>query len=255
MNAICFLFVIPDEITCKFASEINTHDIYFIIDDNNFSSQELKVKYPNINFIQIDDKICKNNGYINANSYWIPKTPTAWDKVFYYFCTLNKKYDNVWIIEEDVFIYNSDTFYNIDDKYKNYDLLVSSNNIKDENNKWLYWNLGENKIEEPQYHAMVCACRISKKLFECINNYVNTKKELFYIEIMINTIAMHNNLSINCPEELSTICPKPTNNRYRILNNKTKKLDWVTKDLPINIIKNFMYHPVKNIELHKIWRQ
>lgn len=38
MNAICFLFVVPDEITCQFASEIDNYDIYFIVDNNSLLS-------------------------------------------------------------------------------------------------------------------------------------------------------------------------------------------------------------------------
>lgn len=252
-NAICFMFVNPEHITCDFASKINTHDVYFMIDNNKLNLDDFQIKYPNIKFIQIDDQECKDKGFINANTWGIKKTPTTWDKIFYYFGLINMQYDNVWIVEEDVFIYNVDAFKNIDDKYIEEDLLVNQNISKEENNGWLYWNLGENKINAPLYHSMVCSCRISKKLFDLIRDYAENNKSLFYIEIMVNTIANKNNLLIKCPEELSTIYPKPTHNRYRNFD-KNGKMDWITKDLPDKIKKDFMYHPIKNIELHKNWR-
>ena len=50
-------------------------------------------------------------------------------------------------------------------------------------------------------------------------------------------------------EELSNIDPKPKeNNRYRHFINVRKI--WMTKTI-IDLKKNFLYHPVKNIELHE----
>ena len=101
---------------------------------------------------------------------------------------------------------------------------------------------------------MVCSCRISNCLFNKIKEYAINNNSLFYIEIMINTIANKFNLKILCPIELSTICPKPEKgNRYRVkLDNG--KMDWVSKELPKNIKNNYMYHPVKQLKLHLKWR-
>ena len=43
----------------------------------------------NIEFIKIDDNEFFNSGYKNSNCC-IKKNPSAWDKVFYYFCKINK---------------------------------------------------------------------------------------------------------------------------------------------------------------------
>ncbi len=34
---------------------------------------------------------------------------SAWDKALYYFSSVNTDYDNVWIVEEDVFVSLSET--------------------------------------------------------------------------------------------------------------------------------------------------
>ena len=254
-NAICLLVVNPSTIMCDFLKNIKTHHIYMIVDNNEYDLTEFKEKYFNINFIQIDDHVCSSEGFVNANTWGIKKTPTAWDKVFYYFGVKNVTYDNVWILEEDVFVRNNLAFKNLDNLYPEEDLLVSKNHRKTEDSKWLYWNFGEGKIDTHLYHSMVCSCRVSNKLFEKIKKYADENKTLFYIEIMINTIANKYKLNISCPNELSTIGPKPEKGkRYRVkLDNG--KWDWVSSELPKNIKENYMYHPVKKIQLHRDWRK
>jgi hypothetical protein len=96
---------------------------------------------------------------------------------------------------------------------------------------------------------MVCCCRISNKLFEEIGKYVEEKGELFFIETMINTIANHKKLIIKVVEEFENIIPKAQlGNRYRQFLNG--KIIWMTKSIP-NLKENYLYHPVKNIELQE----
>jgi hypothetical protein len=52
---------------------------------------------------------------------------------------------------------------------------------------------------------MVCACGISKKLLKAIDKYVQQKNELFYIEVMFNTLAHHNKLKVKDVFELKSI--------------------------------------------------
>jgi hypothetical protein len=99
---------------------------------------------------------------------------------------------------------------------------------------------------------MVCCCRISNKLFAEIGKYVEEKGELFFIETMINTIANHKNLIIKEVEEFEDIIAKARlGNRYRHFSNG--KIIWMTKSIP-NIRENYLYHPVKNIELQEASR-
>jgi len=53
-------------------------------------------------------------------------------------------------------------------------------------------------------------------------------------------------------EEFEDIIDKPSiGNRYRYFSNG--KIIWMTKSIP-NIKENYLYHPVKNIELQEISR-
>ena len=83
---------------------------------------------------------------------------------------------------------------------------------------------------------MVCACRMSKQLLFLIFDYADKYKELFFLEAMFPTIAITNNLLCESPEELNTIIYRH-NWRYKEMNK-------------LNI-----FHPIKNIELHKLLRE
>jgi hypothetical protein len=218
-----------------------------LCDDNNCNTN-----IQNIEFIKIDDNECFSSGFKNSNCC-IEKNPSAWDKVFNYFSKINpNNFDYVWILEDDVFVPNNDTFWNLDNKYGAADLLCRSNIYNSQINDWQLWQTANNKYDLPWYSSMVCCCRISNKLFTEIGKYVEEKGELFFIETMINTIANHKNLVIKKVEEFENIIAKaPLGNRYRHFSNG--KIIWMTKSIP-NIRENYLYHPVKNIELHEASR-
>jgi hypothetical protein len=243
-SAICLLCVKPNKIQIDFISKILNYKLFILCDDNNYD-----INYnSNIEFIKINDNECFENGYKNSNCC-IDKNPSAWDKVFYYFIKINpNKYNYVWILEDDVFIPNNDTFFNIDNKYGHADLLCKSN-YKYIANKDNIWYSATDKYELPWFLSMVCCCRISNQLFMEIGKYVQDKGELFFIETMINTIANHKNLIINDIEELQNIFAKPIEG-YRYRHFHQGKIIWMTKSIS-NIKKNFIYHPVKNIELQE----
>jgi hypothetical protein len=219
-----------------------------LCDDNNCDIDN----NTNIEFIKIDDTECFNNGFKNSNCC-VEKNPSAWDKVFYYFCKLNpNKYDYVWIVEDDVFVPNNDAFWNLDNKYGKADLLCRSNTCNLSINDWQLWYTINNKYDLPWYSSMVCCCRISNQLFLEIGKYVENHKQLFFIEAMINTIANHKKLSIKQVEEFENIIAKASiGNRYRHFSNG--KIIWMTKSIE-NIKENYIYHPVKNIELQEQYR-
>lgn len=243
-SAICLLCVKPNQIHINFFNTISNYKLFILCDDNNCD-----INYnTNIEFIKIDDNECFEKGFKNSNCC-VVKNPSAWDKVFYYFTKINQnKYDYIWILEDDVFIPNNDTFFNIDNKYGHADLLCKSNYnyIANKDNLWCS---AMNKYELPWYSSMVCCCRISNQLFIEIGKYVQDKGELFFIETMINTIANHKNLIIKIIEELQNIFAKPIEGyRYRYFYKG--QMIWMTKDIP-NVKKNYIYHPVKNIELQE----
>ena len=148
----------------------------------------------------------------------------------YYFCKNNIKYENVWFIEEDVFIPSINTIENIDKKYANGDLLVASNNIIYEKSSDWHWNYinAQISLNPPYANSMICAVRCSKKMLECINNYAEKYKNLFMDEALFNTIAIQNNLNVIIAKELSTI---------------VYQRNWAKHE----INQDNLYHPIKNI--------
>lgn len=244
-SAICLLCVKPNKIHIDFFNSISNYKLFMLCDDNNCNTDF----NTNIEFIKIDDNECFNSGFKNSNCC-VEKNPSAWDKVFYYFTKINpNEYDNIWILEDDVFVPNNDTFSYLDNKYGNADLLCRSNICNTSKNDWELWNTAANKYDLPWYSSMVCCCRISNKLFEEIGKYVEEKGELFFIETMINTIANHKKLIIKEVEEFENIIAKaPLGNRYRHFSNG--KIIWMTKSIP-NLKENYLYHPIKNIELQE----
>jgi hypothetical protein len=214
----------------------NHYSFFVFIDDNTQDISEFKINYPNIQFIQIEDSICLEKGYKNM-TYSITKTPVSWDKAVYYFCEVNNlfSYDFIWFVEDDVFIPNVEAISYLDNKYKDYDLLTKEFNLSMSYDRidW-HWHLGRNNALLPLFGSLVCTLRVSKKLLSIIRNYAHTFKKLFFLELMFPTLSAHNKLKNKIVPELSTIL-------YRFQWEKNEKL----------IQKNFLYHPIKDLEVQK----
>ena len=234
-NIICFLTVSPSALFYDFCKKLknNNTDIYICIDNNEYDIPN----YDNeINIIKLDETICKNSGYYGTVGFLRDRSCSR-DKALYYFCKNNIDYDYIWFIEEDVFIPSINTIEDIDNKYPSGDLLVASNNIiYTQRTNW-HWKLINTQIciPPPYSSSMICAIRCSKKMLECIDNYVNKYNRLFHNEALFNTLALQNNLNIVTPDELSTIV-------YR--------KNWRKQDIK----KCNLYHPIKDIEKQYYYR-
>ena len=161
----------------------------------------------------------------------------------YYFNTNNIDYEYVWFIEEDVFIPHIYTILNIDNKYPNYDLLCNSNNYnttpQGENiKKWNWYSYFKKYcyLKPPYFTSMICAIRCSKKMLNTIHKYTVHYKTLFMDEVLFNTLAYRDNLSIKVVSEL-------------------KNITWNNKFKFNNIKNNLLYHPIKNTNTHNIYRK
>ena len=236
-KAIALLCITPNDIHINFftsSKDFSEYDIYFICDNQD----TLRGHKAGIIFIQISDTECESRGYIDSN-FAIGKKISAWDRAIYYFCEINTNYDYVWFIEDDVFIPHSSTLYVIDNKYRtfNNDLLCEGNseNSTGYTNEW-HWRYAVGKINIPWYCSMVCAIRVSNKLLECIRIFVEGKRTLVFIEIMFNTIAMQNGLSVAVIEELS---------------NVVFRKEYMLSDFN----KINLYHPVKDISQQEMIRK
>jgi hypothetical protein len=227
LNLVCFLTVNPSELFYNFLLEMpNKKNIYICIDDNNY---EIPNYNNEINIIKIDNKICEDAGF-KSSVLWLDNKACSRDKALYYFCKNNIEYDNIWFIEEDVFIPTINTIENIDKKYQDGDLLVCGNTIINEKQTYWHWKHINNQIKIPPPYArsMICAIRCSRSLLEHINNYAIKYNNLFMDEALFNTIALQNNLNIIKIKELSTI-------HYRT--------EWKKHDID----PNNLYHPIKSI--------
>jgi len=82
---------------------------------------------------------------------------------------------------------------------------------------------------------MMCAVRLSKNLINKINEYAKKYNTLFFLEVLFPTVTIKNNLKFNNPEEL-------------------KEIHWKSEFEKNNILKANLYHPVKNLDNHIIFR-
>jgi hypothetical protein len=238
-NIICFLTVTPTKEFYDFATKLqdDNYDVYICIDRNDYKIPEYDSKIP---IIQINNIMCEFYGFKNTVFYFKNKA-CARDKALYYFAMVKKEFKNLWLIEEDVFIPTLNIIQDIDIKYPDGDLLTSSNtmiNTVKQMSNWHWKNIKNDiKLPFPWSCSMICACRISPKLLQCIHNYAKMYKTLFLDEALFNTICDHNNLTILVIEELAETI--------------TYKNIWTVNE----INKNHLYHPVKNIKEHDIFRK
>ena len=238
--AIAFLTKYPLDETIYFASKIGlqtNYKVHIIVD-----SMEPVPITENCSIIQISDNICVSAGYKNCNIgdnvTSIKKNPTAWDKFLFYFCELDTQYDTVWVFEDDVFIPSVSALENLIEKYKSFDLVTANNFVRRGDDMSWYWPHIIDKIPGPHFTSMVCASGISKNLLKAIKNRVAVAGELFYIESLLNTLAIQNSLSVKCPLELKSIV-------------------WLG-EWGINeflLLPNSIFHPLKDIEEYENKRE
>ena len=229
---IALLCVCPNDRVIEFAKNYAaTHPTYIICDDPNCETPTL----PNITFIKITDDECRSTGYNHSNPA-ISKRPSAWDKVILYFCEKNLEPEHVWFIEEDVFVPRADIFKELDQRYPTTD-LVTKQHVKDsEDPSFEFWYDGDGKMERPFYRSLVCATRVSRRLFQKVKELRDSKNTLCFIEIIFSTLAVQNNFSIEQPSELQSIIFRHT---------------W-TED---TVNANGLFHPIKDTALHDTYRE
>lgn len=214
-----------------FLQNFKNYDLFIVIDDNVMDYQTIyQEKYKNIHFIQIEPEECQQKNYKNTSTLTIHKEICGWDKALYYFTHVNKKYEHVWFIEDDVFFHGEQTLINLDKAYENTDIICNSNFEKAKLNEWM-WSSIDIQLPYPYYCGMMCGIRVSKKMLEAISDYAEKNKTLFFLEALFPTIAEHYSLTHIQPEEIVSI---------------TYKNQWSMNDYN----KTGLFHPVKQIEQH-----
>jgi hypothetical protein len=221
-----------------------------------------------IKIVQVSDRFCIQNKYYKSSSCTNLKDIVAWDKALCFFnfpsqatenwsspslrsgeslnsSTLHSeeglKYDYIWFFEDDVFFHNLDAILNIDAKYPTSDFLSAFHEINADGNiynGWNHWCNVVNKIKTPWAHSLVSASRLSSRLMEKIDEYVKNNNSLMFIEALFSTLSLHNGFKVDNPEELAT--------------SITYDKKWNIGDI---VDKRKIYHPLKKIEEHKLYRE
>ena len=244
-NAVCIICKTPPDISMiEFYNSFNNYDVYMIFDDNKEDYISLiKENHPHLNniiFIQMDEKKCHEAGikYLNSllqNGTIHNTRGFGWEKGIYSFTISNTNYNHVWLLEEDVFIFDESTLVNIDEKYGDKDILCNSSYGEGKLNEWL-WKYISIPFSPPYYCGMMCACRLSKKYLQIIKEYASYNKKLFFLEAFFPTLAKCSNLDVvPNPSELLTITSISKFNYDKF--NKTD-----------------LFHPCKDVKEHTFLR-
>jgi hypothetical protein len=214
-----------------FLNTFENYDTYLIIDEPvPLDLQQNQNKFSKVKTLFIEDKDCEEFGFINMNFPSLKKI-TSWERGVFYFSKTNTQYDNIWFLEDDVFINNENVLVNIDKKYPEDDLLTSTSDIVYEHdiNGW-HWDKIEIKFLPPYSKALVACIRVSSNLLSDISNYANEHKTLFFIETLFTSFCLKNQkLKHRVPEEL--------------VNSLLYRHHWTNE----SVNKNNIFHPVKDM--------
>jgi hypothetical protein len=240
-RAICLITINPNKIWLDFLNNFEKYDIYILVDNLLFNYDFYKDSYTKIKFIKITDLECKHFGFIHSS--YMPNSSLkfneiiAWDRALCYFTNFNNKYEQIWFFEDDVFFYSENTISNIDSQFIHEDLLCKDKNPEPKEGEWCwFWPAIKIYFDGPYFHSPICAIRLSKNYLEKLNDYVKINKKLAFIEALIPSIAS------NCKLNVSLV-------------NEFKKIHW-RKDWELSEMNsNDIFHPVKNMEQQKDFRQ
>jgi len=236
-NAFCLLVKKPNIIWLNFLETmVNDYDIFICVDiQDNYT--ELKNKYNNIKFIEIDDDICNKSNYINSS--YLFKSIIASDRAFYYFNHINNNYNYIWYCEDDVYFNNVSIIKILDAKYPYADILSNNVTINLNGNltTWQHWHSINNLLPLPWAAGSICLFRVSNNLMKLLDDFIIKNQKMIFIETQFHTLAIHNGMIIETPSEMSKILCCHNWSNDDIIND-------------INNNKYYIYHPIKNIEKH-----
>jgi hypothetical protein len=249
MNAIALLTFEPTENQIRFYTKFKHegYDVFIVVDNNNYARRDSGIK-----LIQIDDSICVSEGFVNLNPTITMRTQrscSAWDKALYYFTKVNGAYQNIWFIEDDVFVPAVQAIVNMDRKYEEADIISNANTINKtgELESWDWYKfIPPERLPLPWASSMVCAVRLSRSLLRCVDSFLSLNKDFksnekemigryFFIEYIFHTLALHNKLKVIVADELSDV---------------VLQRSWQPQD----INDDFLYHPLKSLFLHEVYR-
>jgi hypothetical protein len=207
--------------------DTNNYKIIVLFDKNNNYDNDIDDKLQNIQIIKIN--IINTSYDFKGHSMYINYFTNNFDEI--------KKYEYIWIIENDVYYPNSFIdFINSHNSY-NHDLLVPEYGLRDPSWHWIRSLNGFKNINNIGVLGVIM--RFSQnfllKLIETID-----KKYFGYLEAILPHICIENNLSIQ--QFLPETCGILTT------NNNLPLMELIKKDIKENTriyIENKIYHPIK----------
>lgn len=243
---ICFLTVAPAAEFYAFAAQLqnDTYSVYVVVDDNKrpLTIEPSDAHTLKGNIIQLDERVCAQRGFYGSLLY--NTKPCARDKALYFLATTPEPFQHAWLIEEDVFVPSTGTLAALDAKYPTGDLLCKEfhhllHTPRDFQPGWHWpWLKAQIHCPLPWAATMICAARLSAALIRVISTYAATHHRLFLDEALFPTLALQAKLDIVCIQELN----------HLTFNENT------TTDVQM-IQKTHLYHPVKNMAMHNLYRE
>ncbi len=242
-SALCFLTRRPSFDTIQFVLELAQNlsfiDVFIIVDDNNYNNPLLISS--TVQFLQFNETVLMHYGFHRANIVGTRRPCSAWDKALYYFSRQSTHYSFVWFIEEDVFIPSITAFLSLHQLYSSsYDLVTPDikYNINGDSASWYHWRLVPGAFILPWAHGLVCAMGCSRRLLSAVNEYVQWRGHLIFIEIFFHTLAIHDNqMKVVAPVELNALVFRY---KYAFEQIQAKPYNW--------------WHPLKNVNQQREWR-
>jgi hypothetical protein len=206
-TAVCLLGCNVKSEWLNFLNSFENYDTYVMLDDPlPFYLQQIQKEFPKVKILFANDNDCKDAGFTNMN-FLMSKQVTSWERAVYHFSRVNTTYDNIWFLEDDIFINDENVLVNIDKKYPETDLLTSTcTTVQDPSTDGWHWHRIKIEFPPPHCRVMVCGVRVSSKLLSDISDYAIEHKTLFFLESLFATICLRNpNLTHIMPDEMNTI--------------------------------------------------
>ena len=229
--------------------------VHVVVDDNGYEPPSNS----RVTFVKQVERACIAAGYHSLNHVITARKPlpvSAWEKALYYFNRVDRSHNQVWFLEDDVFLPSIELLPEVDARHPSADLLCKKNrlNLSGEIRSWPWWKIVPRQIMPlPWASSMVCAARVSRSLLTEVDHLLASNgrkieeevlaspgttapRPYFFIEFLFNTLALHKRMKVELPDELRTIGWRKV---------------WSLEEISSHQI----YHPVKDQAVQEEWRR
>ena len=230
-TTICFVATDKHPYLVEQVEELKVYfkDVFIMI-DKNYDDLELP-------YIQAED----NPDYYKTMPTFHADGYGSWSKSLDYFSDLQT--DNIWFIEYDVFVPDINILLKLN-QHKEHLLVKDHIAYTGKRGEWSHWKRFKseniNDFDKKWFHSLTCICRLSKDMLQLISEFATSHNTLFFHEILFNTLAENNNLSIKCCEEF----------KYVVFKGNSKQTSFTCADVN-KCGRNYIYHPVKDLDAQR----